>query len=251
MLSGRKAGTLLFSRDPGASLDLTHLYQRRKIKRTPTQGVSINMAVKNKGPRQQYRFHGVRMLTASHPAIRRVKRGDAQPSIHGNKLWRSSFLLIDYLSKHPPEHVGTVMDAGCGWGMSGIYCARTFDSQVSSVDADADVFPYLQANAEANGVAVTTVQSRFEKVTTRQLESIDLLVAADICFWDELVNPVFNLVNRAVKAGVKKIIIADPERSPFFEVAKRCEDRFCAEVLEWRTRKPVTARGALLVVENA
>ena len=209
------------------------------------------MAAQSKGPRREYRFHGVRMLTASHPDIRRVKRSDAQPSIHGNKLWRSSFLLIDYLSKNPPQHTGQVMDAGCGWGMSGIYCAHKFGSQVTSVDADADVFPYLQANANANGVAVTTLKSRFEKITVKQLQSIDLLVAADICFWDELVNPVFNLVNRAVKAGVKKVVIADPERSPFFDVAQRCEDRFCAELREWRTRRPVTARGSLLILENA
>ncbi len=135
--------------------------------------------------------------------------------------------------------------------MSGIYCAHKFGSSVTSVDADADVFPYLQANAAANGVTVTTLRSRFEKITVRQLQSIDLLLAADICFWDELVNPVFNLINRAVKAGVKKIIIADPERSPFFEVAQRCEDRFCSEVLPWRTRRPLTASGALLVLENA
>lgn len=209
------------------------------------------MAATHKKPRLEYRFNGVKMLTSSHPAIRKIKRSDAQPSIHGNKLWRSSFLLIDYLSKHPPEHAGKVLDAGCGWGMSGIYCASKFGSQVCSVDADADVFPYLQANAHANGVQITTLKSRFEKITVRQLESVDLLVAADICFWDELVNPVYNLINRAVKAGVKKIIVADPERSPFFEVAQRCEDKFCAELLQWRTHRPVTARGALLILENA
>ena len=203
------------------------------------------------GRRTEYRFHGVTMLTTSHPTIRRIKRSDAQPSNHGNKLWKSSFLLIDYLKKNPPEHRGTVMDAGCGWGMAGIYCASAFKSKVLSVDADKDVFPYLLANADANGVKVRPVQSRFEKITTKQLKDVDLLVAADICFWDELVNPVFNLVGRAVKAGVKKIVIADPERSTFLEMAQRCEDRFCAETIEWQTRKPVKARGALMVLENA
>jgi predicted nicotinamide N-methyase len=201
--------------------------------------------------RTEYRFHGVKMLTASHPHIRRVKRSDARPSIHGNKLWKSSFLLIDYLKKNPPQHCRRVMDAGCGWGMSGIYCASALNSQVTSVDADKDVFPYLQANAEANGVAVSTLQSRFEKISSRQLQQIDLLVAADICFWDELVKPVFNLVNRAVNAGVKKIIIADPERSPFFEMAQRCEQKFYAETLPWSTRRPVNASGALMIIENA
>jgi predicted nicotinamide N-methyase len=200
--------------------------------------------------RTEYRFHGVKMLTASHPHIRRVKRSDAQPSIHGNKLWKSSFLLIDYLKKNPPQHSATVMDAGCGWGMSGIYCARAFNSKVTSVDADKDVFPYLQANAEANGVTVNTLHSRFEKISTRQLQQIDLLVAADVCFWDDLVNPVFNLVKRAVNAGVKKIIIADPERSPFLAVAARCEQKFHAETLRWTTRRPVNASGKLLVIEN-
>ena len=119
------------------------------------------------------------------------------------------------------------------------------------MDADADVFPYLHANAEANDVSVTTLKSRFERITIRQLREIDLLVAADICFWDELVNPVYNLVSRAVKAGVKKIIIADPERSPFLDVARRCEQRFCAELLPWRTSRPVSARGVLMILENA
>jgi len=201
--------------------------------------------------RTEYRFHGIVMLTSSHPDIRRVKRSDAQPSIHGNKLWKSSFLLIDYLKKNPPEHCRTVMDAGRGWGTSGIYCASALGARVTSVDADSDVFPYLQANAAANGVKVNTLHSRFEKITTRQLEQIDLLIAADICFWDELVNPVFNLVNRAVKAGVKKIVIADPERSTFFEMAQRCEDRFYAEIMDWRVKQPLEARGALMVLENA
>ena len=209
------------------------------------------MASKSPGPRLHYKFHGVKMLTASHPAIRRVKRGDAQPSLHGNKLWKSSFLLIDYLKKNPPEAAKTVLDAGCGWGMSGIFCARRFGSAVTSVDADADVFPYLLANADANAVEIKTQKARFEDIKTRQLKEIDLLIAADICFWDELVNPVFNLVSRAVKAGVKKIVIADPERSTFLEMAERCEDRFSAELIEWKTRQPVKARGALLVLENA
>ncbi len=201
--------------------------------------------------RTEHRFHGVTMLTSSHKDIRRIKRSDAQPSIHGNKLWKSSFLMIDYLKKNPPEHCRTVMDAGCGWGMGGIFCAKRFNADVISVDADRDVFPYLQANAAANGVDVTTRQSKFQKITTKQLKDIDLLIAADICFWDELVDPVYNLVKRAVKAGVKKVVIADPERSPFFEMAHRCEDKFCAEIIEWRTRKPVEASGALMVLENA
>ena len=197
------------------------------------------------------RFRGVTMPTSSHPVIRRVRRQGVNPTIHGNKLWKSSLLLIDYLNKHRPAHCENVIDVGCGWGVSGIWCAKTLGSNVTSVDADPDVFPFLEASASLNGVTTTPVVSTFEKLSTRQLSRFDMLIAADICFWDDLVDPVFNMVNRAVKAGVKHIVIADPERSTFFDMARRCETRHCAEILEWKTSSPIKARGALLVLENA
>jgi predicted nicotinamide N-methyase len=198
-----------------------------------------------------HRFRGVTMPTSSHPVIRKVRRQGISPSIHGNKLWKSSLLLIDFLNKHRPEHCEKVIDVGCGWGISGIWCAKTLGSSVTSVDADPDVFPFLEASANLNGVATTPLVSAFEKLSTRQLSQFDMLIAADICFWDELVDPVFNMVNRAVNAGVKHIVIADPERSTFFDMAKRCETRHCAEIIEWKTSTPIKARGALMVLENA
>jgi predicted nicotinamide N-methyase len=191
------------------------------------------------------------MPTSSHPAIRRVKRQGNYPSIHGDKLWKSSCLLIDYLSKNPPEHCRRVIDVGCGWGISGIWCAKTLDAKVTSMDADPDVFPFLEASAELNKVKTRHLVSRFEKLKTRDLKQYDMLIAADICFWDELVNPVCNMVNRAVKAGVKHILIADPERSTFLEMAERCVDRHCADLIEWETRAPIKSRGAIMVIENA
>lgn len=207
--------------------------------------------MKHSKPRTGHRFRGVTMPTSSHPRIRQVRRQGVYPSIHGNKLWKSSLLLIDYLNKHRPEHASHVLDVGCGWGISGIWCAKTLGSEVTSMDADASVFPFLDATAALNGVATTPLVSRFENLSTRQLSHFDMLIAADICFWDELVDPVFNMVNRAVKAGVKHIVIADPERSTFFDMARRCEARHCAQILEWQTSTPIKARGALMVLENA
>lgn len=197
------------------------------------------------------RFRGVIMPTSSHPRIRKVKREGNYPSIHGNKLWKSSCLVMDYLKQNPPEHAGRVIDVGCGWGASGIWCAKKLGSEVTSMDADPDVFPFLDVAAELNGVTTAPLVSRFEKLTTRQLAQFDLLIAADICFWDELVDPVFRMVNRAVKAGVKQILIADPERPTFHEMAQRCVDRHCAEVIEWETRRPIAASGAIMVIQNA
>lgn len=196
------------------------------------------------------RFRGALMPTASHPAIRSVKRRAAQPEIHGNKLWKSSCLVIDYLHRNPPRSPGAVIDVGCGWGIGGVWCAQRYGAEVTSVDADPNVFPYLDVVAGLNGVATQHLPRRFEQLTTRQLAAYDLMIGADICFWDELVKPVYNLVNRALRAGVGQIILADPERPTFVEMAERVIDRHGGELVEWRTRGPFSARGVLLIIEN-
>lgn len=119
------------------------------------------------------------------------------------------------------------------------------------MDADRNVFPYLDAVAAMNGVQTQHLVSRFEKLSTAQLSQFDILIAADVCFWDELVNPVYNMVNRAVKAGVKHILIADPERAPFHQLAERCVNKHYADVFEWQTHGSIEAKGAIMLIENA
>ena len=197
------------------------------------------------------KFRGVTLPTASHKAIRRVKRAGHEPSIHGTKLWRSSFLIIDYLHKNPPAKAKRVLDAGCGWGISGIWCAKKLRSAVVSLDADPAVFPYLDAVAELNKTSTTALVKRFEKLKKSELASFDLLLAADVCFWDELVKPVSKMIDRAIDAGVEQIVIADPERPTFHQMAERAIKRHGGEVLQWSLKGKIKATGALLVINNA
>lgn len=159
-------------------------------------------------------------------------------------------LLIDYLNREQDPKPRKLIDVGCGWGIAGIWCAKTLGAEVTSVDADPDVFPYLDVTAALNGVSTKHRVARFENLSTRELASYDTLIAADICFWDELVAPVGNLVNRAIKAGVGRIIIADPERPTFHTMAERCLEKHGGELLPWRTRGARAASGALLVIDN-
>ena len=62
-------------------------------------------------PVKERKFRGVTLPTASHKAIRKVKRAGHEPAIHGTKLWRSSFLIIDYLHKNPPELCSKVLQS--------------------------------------------------------------------------------------------------------------------------------------------
>ncbi len=196
------------------------------------------------------RFRGVVMPYAGHSSIRAVKRAGHEPSIHGTKLWKSSCLIIDYLKKNPPKRRKRVLDAGCGWGITGIWCAKHWDSKVISMDADAAVFPYLDAVAELNGVSTKSWVQRFEKVRKKDLEKVDILFGGDICFWDELVKPVGKMIDRAIDAGVGTIVIGDPERPTFHEMAERTIAKHGGEVLDWRLTGAVKATGALLVIHN-
>lgn len=194
--------------------------------------------------------YGVNRMLASHPAMRQLRRNGEIPSIHGNKNWPSADLLMDYLDAHRPRRGIKVIDVGCGWGLAGIYTAVRYRAQVTAVDADAAVFPYLCAHAELNGVTVTCRRSRFERITRQDLSQFDLLVATDVCFWDELVKPWQRLIKRALDGGVKRIVIADPSRAPFFELAEHCIERYDTELVDWRSSLYPRIGGSILNIRN-
>lgn len=193
---------------------------------------------------------GVTLLTSQHKDIRRLKRQLPPASIHGNKFWGSSFLLMDYLQKKPPKKGCRVLELGCGWGLAGIFCAKQFKANVTGLDADDAVFPYLHLHAQHNQVTVDTLEQRFEQLTEQQLSEYDLIIGADICFWDELADSIYGVVKRAINAGVKTIAIADPERPPFFDLALRCIENFCAELEDHAVDTPRRATGCVLAIEN-
>lgn len=155
---------------------------------------------------------------------------------------------MDYLAKSPPILCSNVMEVGCGWGLAGIYCAKTFDAQVTGVDADADVFPYLQIHARINGVKVNTLEQRFELLSTAELTGVDLLIGSEICFWDTMQNSLFDLIKQAKDSSVNKILIADSGRPAFMSLAQRCKKAFNGRLLEWYVREPKWAYGHILLI---
>ena len=189
---------------------------------------------------------GLSVLKNNHPDIRRIKRAGNAATIHGNKFWKSSGLMIDYLIASPPSKGWRILEVGCGWGISGIYCAKAFAGQVTALDADESVFPYLQHHAELNGVTVDTVKCRYEKVTTKMLADFDMLIGSDICFWDEMTPLLVNLINRAYKAGMKRVVMTDPGRAPFRVMAERCVNKFDALYENWSVPHPYNTSGLVL-----
>ncbi|MDX1805356.1 MAG: class I SAM-dependent methyltransferase [Alcanivorax sp.] len=196
------------------------------------------------------RTRGITLLRSGHREIRRLKRANHVPSIHGNKVWNSSFLIMDQLTRQKIPAEWHMMDIGCGWGPLSVFAAKRFGCQVTAVDADQDVFPYLQLHAAINKVEITPLQARFEKLTLARLANVDLITGADICFWDELTPVLYNLIRRALRAGTKQIIIADPGRSPFYALADRCQQTLNARVVERRSKTPKAISADLLIIDN-
>lgn len=195
------------------------------------------------------RTRGITLLKSRHREIRRLKK-TAEPSIHGNKVWNSSYLIMDYLTRAGMPKNARMMDLGCGWGPLSVFAARRFGARVTGVDADPEVFPYLELHAAINDVEIETLQCRFEKLTKKKMEGVHTLTGADICFWDELTPVLYKLIRRAMKAGVQRVIIADPGRDPFYKLAEMCEENMNAHVVERRTSTPKKASADLLIVEG-
>jgi len=195
-------------------------------------------------------IHGIKILKKKHPAIKKLRKKSTFPNLYGHKLWTSSYLIMDYLDSYPPVDQANTMELGCGWGILSIYCASKFNAKVVAVDADSKVFPYLKSHAHINGVNIKTKKVRFEDINKSLLKGQDLILGSDICFWDELVDPLYKLIKKSMKADVSQVIIADPGRSPFLKLAKRCKKKMNARLIPWETDTPRKASGQLLVINQ-
>ena len=203
-----------------------------------------------KPTRNARRAFGLKILNSNHADIRRLKREGHAPTLHGNKFWNSSYLIMDHLERVPLPKKSRVMEIGCGWGLLGIYCAKRFDAQVTGSDADRSVFPFLDLHAQINDVKIATEPTRFERLTVERLRCFDILLGADICYWEPLTPVLFNLIKRALKAGVKQIIISDPGRAPFVNLAGRCGALDNATMLARKLNRPVRVSGEMLVIRQ-
>jgi predicted nicotinamide N-methyase len=121
---------------------------------------------------------------------------------------------------------------------------------VTGLDMDSEVFPYLRLHSDINQVEIGTSNKSFIELTTKHLQDVDVLIGSDICFWEELVEPLKRLIRRALRAGVQRVLIADPGRPTFEEVVEYFTDREGAEVLDWAVWRPRRIRGRILQVHS-
>jgi predicted nicotinamide N-methyase len=191
--------------------------------------------------------YGIFLLNSKHKLIRALKKR-YQPMVHGHRTWGSSFLIMDYLIHTGLAKNTKAMELGCGWGALSVFCAERFQAKVTAVDLDPAVFPYVDVFAEINDVKVKTEQADFCKLKADELGRYGLIVGSDICFWDSLVTPLVRLVNRAMKAGTKRIVIADPGRPTFYEFCDRVAQTHAVQLQEWYAIEPDRFEGEVVEI---
>ncbi len=157
---------------------------------------------------------------------------------------------MDYLHRRGLPQGVRVMELGCGWGLLGIYCAKKFGALVTCVDIDPEVFPFLHLHADVNQVEISTMKRSFDGLRTKHLGEIDVILGADICFWDELAQPIRRLVLRALRAGVRLVLIADPGRPPFEEIGEYFVNKRGGALLDWTAQRPRRSEGRILKIED-
>jgi len=195
-------------------------------------------------------YLGIKALRSRHPAIRRLKRQQQGHSAHGNKVWRSSFVLMDYLTTYPPKASSRILDVGCGWGLTGIFLTQQYSADVTGIDIDPSVEPFLQLHASINKCSIVFQAKGFVSLNKDDLSAYDEIIAADICFWDTMINPLFEFIGLALEAGVQRILIADPGRPPFWSLCDKCVESLDASIVSRRIYEPWKTEKFILIIEN-
>ena len=195
-------------------------------------------------------YLGVKALQTNHPAVKKIKRQQSGHTAHGNKIWRSNFVLMDYLSTYPLNQNSKILDIGCGWGLTSIYLAKIFEAKVTASDIDPNVEAFLRLHSSINKCDIKFQIKAFQDYSEQDLSHYDAIVSSDICFWDELVEPLIKFINRAKCSGVKNVYIADPGRPPFWALCDQCVGAYDAEIVKRKIYEPLKTEKFILAINN-
>lgn len=188
----------------------------------------------------------------SQQLAEKLQLDNAHPGIlHGGRYWEASFHLMAFLSSLPIKTNETILDVGCGRGLTSVFCAKHFSASVTAIDADPNVYPFLSALERANNCQTQHLNIEYEAINTLLLKNFKYLIASDICFWDEMTVTLIELIERAINAGVNTIAISDPGRPPFLKAAEYCVEKFYAEIIESQLNDSLNEEAYILYIENA
>jgi predicted nicotinamide N-methyase len=158
-------------------------------------------------------FQGIKIPSSTDKEIKKIKRELNSHVMHGNKVWNSTFVLMDVLN--PIDIKGNrVLDLGCGWGVLTSFLAKK-GAVAHGMDADASVEPFFNWVAKKSKAKPKFILGN---IFSDDLPlDYDQYVVSDVCFWDDHVSLWKKLIERLNSKG-KKILMSDPGRESFWRL---------------------------------
>ena len=194
----------------------------------------------------QFYVHGIKALKPNHPEVANLIEEGYQPSDFGSRIWRSSYLLIEYLSRHILSGTRQAMELGCGWGLAGTYLQKTFDVEVIATDRDADVFPFQQLVCRHNDIDMQTQHCSLSGLREHDLRDIDLMIGADICYSDDNARDIERLCLHMTRQQGVELILADSGRAPFLNLVERLGLCYSVKMTPLTLELPTAVSGHIL-----
>ena len=164
------------------------------------------------------KIHNIKIPLSSDPVIKRIKRKNNKPISHGNKVWNSSLTIIDFLSRYNLDNINTAIDIGCGWGVVLAYLQKR-GLDCGGIDIDESMQEYVDVVNAINKTKAEVIYMDYTELPKKAFEQIDLIIGCDICYWE---NHVDNIV-QLIKKSKGPTLIADPGRDTFWELTDKVE----------------------------
>ena len=123
--------------------------------------------------------------------------------------WPGGHALARYVLDNPEIVAGRrVLDLASGSGLVAIAAALAGAAEVTANDTDGYAIAAIQANANANGVVITTV---VEDLTDGDGDEAEVILAGDCLYTAEVAAKMLPFIGRAMQRGAT-VLLGDPDR---------------------------------------
>lgn len=124
--------------------------------------------------------------------------------------WAGGAVLARYVLDRPSVVSGRhVLDLGAGSGLVGIAAAKAGAREVIAAEIDRNGIVALGLNAAANGVTIKPIG---EDITAGPPPAVDLVLAGDVFYSEDVAQSVIPFLDRCLAAGID-VLVGDPGRA--------------------------------------
>ncbi len=148
-------------------------------------------------------------ITAAWEEVERELAAGALPPPFWAFAWVGGQAVARYVLDTPSEVAGrSVLDLCTGSGLVALAAARAGAGQVLAVDVDPVAAVAVELNARANGLRVDV---RCADLTRTAPPAVDVVLAGDVCYDQEMADHVVPWLRQAAARG-SRVLLGDPGR---------------------------------------